>query len=70
MFWGKGSDDKKPEDKTPEVKPPGATADPRKDATAFDPNKLPERRKLPRNLQNIVEKSDKEENFFDELVDG
>ncbi|KAI1333009.1 mitochondrial 18 KDa protein-domain-containing protein [Xylariaceae sp. FL0255] len=70
MFWGK-SPDKKPEDKAPEpAQASGANIDPRKDATQFDPDKLPERRKLPKNLQSIVDKSDKEDNFFDELVDG
>lgn len=44
---------------------------PRKDASApFDPNKLPDRAKLPPALQKIVDKQEKEENFFDELVDG
>ncbi|KAI1266078.1 mitochondrial 18 KDa protein-domain-containing protein [Xylariaceae sp. FL1019] len=70
MFWGRGSD-KKPEDKAPEAaQASGASVDPRKDATQFDPDRLPERRKLPKNLQTIIDKSDKEENFFDELVDG
>ncbi|KAK3324053.1 mitochondrial 18 KDa protein-domain-containing protein [Cercophora scortea] len=35
----------------------------------FDPT-LPEREKLPKKLQSIVDKSDKEDNFFDELVEG
>ncbi|KAK0636670.1 mitochondrial 18 KDa protein-domain-containing protein [Bombardia bombarda] len=39
-------------------------------ATAFDPKKLPEREKLPTKLQSIVDKDDKDENFFDELVEG
>jgi fission process protein 1 len=47
-----------------------ATNDVRKKAGEFDPNKLPQREKLPPKLQKIIEKSDKEENFFDELVDG
>ncbi|KAI0147614.1 mitochondrial 18 KDa protein-domain-containing protein [Xylariaceae sp. FL1272] len=70
MVWGRGSD-KKPEDKAPEVaQASGASVDPRKDATQFDPDRLPEHRKLPKKLQKIVDKSDKDENFFDELVDG
>jgi fission process protein 1 len=73
MFWGKGSD-KKPEDKASEAPPasPAQTTnvDPRKDATQFDPDKLPTRRKLPKGLQNIVDKADADESFFDDLVDG
>ncbi|RYP43547.1 hypothetical protein DL768_009866 [Monosporascus sp. mg162] len=73
MFWDKGSP-KKPEvskDKGPESSPASATqADARKDATGFDPDRLPERRKLPKGLQKIVDNSDKDENFFDELVEG
>lgn len=42
----------------------------RKNAAPFDPNKLPNREKLPPALQNIVDKQDKEDNFFEELVDG
>ena len=37
---------------------------------AFDPRKLPEREKLPAKLQTIVDKAEKDENFFDELVSG
>jgi len=72
MFWSKGSN-KKPEDKASEASPaPNATtnADPRKDATQFDPDKLPPRRELPKSLQKIVDDSDKNESFYDELVDG
>lgn len=43
----------------------------KQDASApFDPNRLPNREKLPPALQRIVDKQEKEENFFDELVDG
>lgn len=48
------------------------TAKNSKDASSrapFDP-RLPDREKLPPALQKIVEKQDREENFFDELVDG
>lgn len=73
MFWDRGSP-KKPEvskDKGPEASPASAAqADARKDATDFDPDRLPERRKLPKGLQKIVENSDKDDNFFDELVEG
>lgn len=47
-----------------------ATNDLKKGAADFDPKKLPDREKLPKKLQTIVDKSDKEDNFFDELVDG
>ncbi|KAI1079125.1 mitochondrial 18 KDa protein-domain-containing protein [Whalleya microplaca] len=72
MFWGKGpSNPDAPKDKSPETPPATATSiDPRNDATQFDPAKLPERRQLPKNLQNIVDKSEKDENFFGELVEG
>lgn len=49
---------------------PSATEDLKKAATDLDPNKLPDREKLPPKLQKIIDKADKEENFFDELVDG
>ncbi|KAI1876858.1 uncharacterized protein JN550_000930 [Neoarthrinium moseri] len=70
-WWGKGSD--KPKAQDPDPSPPAAAAqpaEPRKDAPAFDPNKLPERKQLPRGLKSIVDRSDRDENFFDELVDG
>ncbi|KAI1176812.1 mitochondrial 18 KDa protein-domain-containing protein [Nemania sp. FL0916] len=73
MFWSKGPE-KKPEDKSSgdrtSTSAPASDNDPRHDASAFDPNKLPPPRQLPKGLQKIVEKSDKDENFFDELVDG
>lgn len=58
MWWGKGQD-----------KP----TEPAKANTAkagFDAEKLPDREKLPAKLQKIVEKSDKEDNLYDEIVDG
>ncbi|KAK7927179.1 mitochondrial 18 KDa protein-domain-containing protein [Apiospora marii] len=78
-LWGKG---KGPDKSTPQhaadenpahpsaVAPPSTTPDPRKDATDFDPNRLPERKKLPRGMRRLVDKDDKEDNYFDELVDG
>ncbi|OTA83663.1 hypothetical protein M434DRAFT_83786 [Hypoxylon sp. CO27-5] len=72
MWWGKGSDKSEASQNKPSQAPPATATqvDPRNDATQFDPNKLPERRALPRSLQKIVDKSDKDDNFFDELVDG
>ncbi|KAI3342760.1 mitochondrial 18 KDa protein-domain-containing protein [Ustulina deusta] len=69
MFWAKGPE-KKPEDKAQAPAPAPTNNEPHKDATAFDPDKLPPRRQLPKGLQNIVEKSDKDESFFDDLKDG
>ena len=60
-----GSSDKDP--KVPTEKPatsPAATPE------SFDPKRLPERRQLPKNLQQILDKDDKDENAFDELVSG
>jgi len=34
------------------------------------PTSLPEPEKLPPALQKIIDKADKEENFYDELYDG
>jgi len=34
------------------------------------PTGLPEPEKLPPSLQQIIDKADKEENFYDELYDG
>lgn len=85
MWWGKGSDDKVTKDSpnstgkatiaTPETSP-----DPRYDNSktnknasapaAFDPNKLPERQKLSPALQKIVDKQERDDNYFDELYDG
>lgn len=63
--WGSSSD-KSPE--TPKATPAGTKASSIKET--FDSKKLPEREKLPTKLQNIVDKSDQDDNFFDELVSG
>ncbi|KAI0834128.1 mitochondrial 18 KDa protein-domain-containing protein [Hypoxylon sp. FL0890] len=71
-WWDKGPD-KSPDSKDKPSQTPPDTAtqvDPRKDATQFDPNKLPERRTLPKSLQKIMDKADKDDNFFDEIVEG
>ncbi|PHH83506.1 hypothetical protein CDD82_57 [Ophiocordyceps australis] len=39
-------------------------------SSTFDPNKLPEKHKLPKDLQNIIDESDKDSRFFDDLKDG
>jgi fission process protein 1 len=73
--WSSGSDKptgpSAPENEAP--KPPqtrSATDDLKKAAADMDPEKLPDRKKLPKKLQKIIDKSDKEENFFEELVEG
>ncbi|KAK2004356.1 hypothetical protein LX36DRAFT_706302 [Colletotrichum falcatum] len=60
-MWGR-SQNKTPEEPKESPKEDGAKT--------FDPEKLPAREKLPKALQNIVDKSDRDDNFFDELVDG
>lgn len=79
MWWGKSPDNDakaSPQPKEPPAAPTATSVEqrydgPKKDAsTPFDPNKLPNREKLPPALQKIVDKQDKDENFFDELVDG
>jgi fission process protein 1 len=71
MWWGKTPD--KPAE-TPKESPPASQQPIQKAADnvakAFDPDKLPDREKLPRKLQQIVDKADKDESFYDELVSG
>lgn len=78
-WWGKGPDKPQaqaqdpsaaqPTTKSITAEPPKPT-EPHKDATNFDPDRLPDRKKLPRGMTKIVAESDKDENFFDEIVDG
>lgn len=82
MWWNKKPDSdakaSSSQPKEPSAAPSTTSAEQRydgprniKDASApFDPNKLPDREKLPPALQRIIDKEDKEDNFFDELVDG
>ncbi|KAH8681119.1 mitochondrial 18 KDa protein-domain-containing protein [Xylariales sp. PMI_506] len=70
-WWGKSPDKSgasKTEDAVPSEGP--KPVDPRKDATNFDPHHLPDRKKLPKAMSKIMDQSDKDENYFDELVDG
>ncbi len=73
-MWPFGGSSDKPtgtKAEAPKPSPPeNATKDLKKAAADFDPNKLPNKEKLPPKLQKIIEKADKEDNFFDELVDG
>lgn len=71
MWWGKGSD----KDSKAPPKEDASAAEPGKKSNApqaapFDPDKLPNREKLPPALQRIVDKQDKDENWYDEIVDG
>lgn len=73
MWWGKSPDKptEAPKEPTP-VKDVVNKAVGKVEETAkeFDETKLPERKQLPPQLKKIMEKADKEENFYDELVDG
>jgi fission process protein 1 len=40
------------------------------DANTFDPAKLPPVEKLPPRLQKLIDESDKDESFFDDIVGG
>jgi len=63
-WWGKSSSstDSKPAEPEPtsnsKAQPP------------FDADKLPDRQKLPKGLQNIVDKSDQDSSFFDDVKEG
>ena len=67
MWWGKSQDKPDPAKQTEPQQAKGAS--PAERATQFDP-KLPKRERLPDGLQKIVDKADKEENVFDEIVEG
>lgn len=69
MWWSNNSD-KDPKAAAKETPAETSRKTDAKDASPFDPNRLPKREKLPPAMQRIVEKSEKEDNFFDELVDG
>lgn len=57
----------KSQDAAPEQPKPAANGDVSK---AFDPEKLPNKEKLPKKLQTIVDKAHEDESFFDKVVDG
>jgi mitochondrial fission process protein 1 len=79
-WWGSGSDKNKAQasGSSPSGPVTGQPIEPvestgvRKtgDQTEFNPDHLPERKKLSRNLQKIVDKSDHDDSWYDELVDG
>ncbi|KAK4098306.1 hypothetical protein N658DRAFT_432312 [Parathielavia hyrcaniae] len=75
--WSGGSDKPtgpaapgKPKEPANPPQTSSATDDLKKAAADLDPEKLSDRKKLPKNLQKIVENADKEDSFYDELVDG
>lgn len=77
-WWGKGPDKptapapakESPAKESPAEGTDGLKRDALKEQAKFDPDKLPDREKLPPELQKIVDKDDKEESFYDELVSG
>ncbi|KAM4054555.1 mitochondrial 18 KDa protein [Hirsutella rhossiliensis] len=62
MPWWSWSKESKPE------QDPKQSASP--NSSAFDPDKLPDRHKLPKGLQTIVDKADADSRFFDDLREG
>lgn len=63
MWWPKSSD-------KPSAPEGQAKSDAPEPSKSFDADKLPERRKLPAALQKIANDQDKQENLYDELVEG
>lgn len=68
-WWGK-SQDTKPEQQAQDPKPSNDQKDATPLSKAFDPNKLPDREKLPKSLQKIVDKAGQDGSFFDNVVEG
>ncbi|KAK3307304.1 mitochondrial 18 KDa protein-domain-containing protein [Chaetomium strumarium] len=76
MWWPWSSSDKPtgPSTQQNDISTPSSRTerarDDLKDAAGLNPNKPSDREKLPPKLQKIIDKSDKEDNIFDELVEG
>ncbi|KAI9158238.1 Mitochondrial fission process protein [Paramyrothecium foliicola] len=68
-WWGK-SQDAKSEPQAQDPKPSNDQKDTSPLSKAFDPDKLPDREKLPKALQKIVDKADQDGSFFDNVVEG
>lgn len=66
MFWGKGPDKPPSDAGTDKTKTAGSSTK----GDGFDADKLPASKNLPRKLQKIVDKEDKDDNFYDELISG
>lgn len=60
-WWSKSQEAAAEQPKAPSNEP---------DKETFDPDKLPIKEKLPKKLQNIVDKAHEDESFFDKVVDG
>jgi len=73
-WWGKGSSNKDKKDENSKsstsVAADSTAINPKNDATSYDPNAVPARRRLPKDMQSIIDKSDNEDSFYDELVEG
>jgi hypothetical protein len=69
MWWGKGSDKPQPPKESP-TEAKVVAKEVQDAAKEFDPKKLPDREELPRSLQKIVDKADREDNLYNELVEG
>ena len=65
-WWGKPSESK---DSKTEQKP-SQDANNNSTQAPFDPDKIPKAQKLPAGLQKIVDKSDKDSSFFDNVAEG
>lgn len=66
--WSSGGADKPPAPK-PSPAETNKSPEPSKATDKFDPDRLPEREKLPAKLQKIVDKED-ENDFLDDLYEG
>lgn len=62
-WWGKSPDSK-------ESKPESQANTTGTDGKPFEANKLPASQKLPEGLQKIVDSSDKDSSFFDNIAEG
>lgn len=62
-WWGKSQEAKPEESLAKDIPATGKS-------TAFDPAKLPNPEKLPQKLQQLVDKADEDNSFFDNLKEG
>ncbi|KAI6376185.1 hypothetical protein MCOR25_002820 [Pyricularia grisea] len=72
MWWSNSNKEPEKSPKSEVASSSSKDTAPTKDGSskAFDPNSLPERQKLKPSLQKIVDQADREDNFYDQLVDG
>ncbi|PHH66788.1 hypothetical protein CDD81_5920 [Ophiocordyceps australis] len=64
MGWGGSSEESKKQAQSRDTNASSQAS------STFDPNRLPEKHKLPKGLQNIIEEADQDSRFFDDLKDG